>query len=402
VGTPARRAILALAMCGCGDQGPQQPACAEPSKYLSAPPQQLSRYCLLTNQSGTLVAAAEAVPYDVNTPLFSDYALKARLIRVPAGTSIQYDPTEAFDLPVGSVIAKTFAFPKDYRRPTKDIRVVETRVLLRTPTGWIGKTYAWNDAQTDATLVTDGETVSIGFLDSSGTAQTAGYHVASEMDCHTCHDNAPDGMTHPIGLSARQLNRDFDYSTGAENQIAHLSRLGLLAGAPNPAQAPRLPAWNEPSTGTVAERGRAYLEANCAHCHNRWGLADEARLSLRADETNPIHLGICRPTLADEEKSGGFGYDVVPGDPDHSVMAFRLMSTQDEVMMPLIGRSLVHTEGLSLVRAWIAGLAGSCDSEATVDGGGTADGAAASPDAAPTDAGPLDAGDASVDQRDGA
>jgi uncharacterized repeat protein (TIGR03806 family) len=257
--------------------------------------------------------------------------------------------------------------------------VVETRGLLRRPSGWIARTYEWNTTQDDATLISSGDTVTVEFFDDQGMSQTAHFHVASEMDCHTCHDNNPDGLTHPIGLSARQINRDFDYPEGAENQLAHWARIGMLAAAPSPSTAPRLPVWNDPSTGTEAERGRAYLEANCAHCHNPYGLADKAQLNFRADDMDPIHLGICKVTLANSMESGGLTYDVAAGDPDHSVMIYRLASTEDKVMMPLVGRSLVHTEGLQLVREWVAGLPGSCGTPNPTPDGGPSDGA--SPDA---------------------
>ena len=36
---------------------------------------------------------------------------------------------DAFDFPVGTVIAKTFAYPRDVRDPSQGRRLIETRIL---------------------------------------------------------------------------------------------------------------------------------------------------------------------------------------------------------------------------------------------------------------------------------
>jgi uncharacterized repeat protein (TIGR03806 family) len=381
---------------------PTASPCARPSDYLTNPPQRLSALCVLENQNGTIVPAPGAVPYDLNTPLFSDYALKTRILWVPPGTSAQYDPTAAFDMPVGTIVTKTFAFARDYRDAAKDVRVVETRVLLRQQRGWVLLPYVWNEAQDDATLAPAGDTRKIDFIDVQGTPRTANYLLPAERDCHSCHDGG-DGLVHPIGPSARQLNRDFAYAMGGENQLAHWTRLGILTGAPASDDAPRLAVWNDPSTGGVEKRARAYLDGNCAHCHNAEGLSEKTNLLLRWDEMDPAHVGVCKAT-GNAIAAGGFQYDILPGDPDHSVLPFRLASTDPHVMMPQIGRSVVHTEGLALVREWIAGMSGSCapGESGTHDGGAadaTVDGAS---DAGPgaVDAGPLGGRDSGPTPRD--
>jgi uncharacterized repeat protein (TIGR03806 family) len=349
--------VVAALLAGCADRALDLPPCRAVD-YLSHTPDQLSGYCLLENHNGTVVAKPDVVPYDLNTPLFSDYAIKTRMVWLPPGTSIHYDDTNALDMPIGSLIAKTFAFAKDYRAPDADVRVVETRMLVRTANGWVGTGYVWNDEQSDATHAPDGDTREIDFVDAQGTPHSARYRIASEFECHSCHDSG-DGVPQPIGPSARQLNRDFAYASGSENQLAHWAKLGLLSGAPDPAQAPRMPVWNDPASGSVAERARAYLDANCAHCHNADGLSQKTNLWLRWSESDPSHAGICKKT-GKPEAAGGLAYDVVPGDPDHSAMIFRLASTDAGSMMPQVGRSLVHAEGLALIRAWIAGLTGGC------------------------------------------
>jgi hypothetical protein len=58
--------------------------------------------------------------------------------------------------------------------------------------------------------------------------------------------------------------------------------------------------------------------------------------------------------------TGGYQYDIFPGRPDASIMAYRLATAETGVMMPELGRGSVHTEGLALVRAWIGAMKDSC------------------------------------------
>ena len=83
-------------------------------------------------------AGRGVIPYDLNSPLFSDYAEKYRFVKLPAGTHATYRDDDAFDFPVGTVIAKTFAYPRDARDPTQGRRLIETRILKREPDGWVG------------------------------------------------------------------------------------------------------------------------------------------------------------------------------------------------------------------------------------------------------------------------
>src|SRR5205823_12853117 len=148
------------------------------------------------------------------------------------------------------------------------------------------------------------------------------YLIPSATQCKQCHQDS--GTMLPIGARARNLNHDFAYVSGLENQLAHWTRTAMLAGAPDPASAPRMPVWNDPATGSVEQRARAYLEVNCAHCHSDGGTARTTGLFLWASETNASHYGVCKAPVAAGEATGGFQYDVVPGDPDHSILAFRL------------------------------------------------------------------------------
>ena len=166
--------------------------------------------------------------------------------------------------------------------------MIETRILKREPDGWVGLPYVWNDAQTEATLELAGGTTDVRWIHTDGKPRTNNYIIPNANQCKGCH-KAGETVT-PIGPKARHLNRDFAYAAGAENQLAHWTRLGVLAGAPAPGDAPRLPAWDDPKSGSLDARARAWLEINCAHCHNPEGPARNSGLDLLASQTEPDRL----------------------------------------------------------------------------------------------------------------
>lgn len=317
----------------------------------------LSSLCLVdTDESGALVQHADALPYDLTTPLFSDYALKMRTVWMPAGGSAQYDATNVFALPVGSAITKTFAWAEDLRRPTENVHLIETRLLVHTRAGWIAFAYVWDDAGGEATIDIAGRITTFDFLTTDGETRTSRYLVPSSAQCGQCHE--VDKVLTPIGPKARLLNRDQTYADGTvDNQLARWARLGKLSGAPaTPADAPRLAAFDNPATGTVETRARAWLETNCMHCHQAGGQARTAGLFLAANETDPTRYGVCKLPIAAGPATGGRLYDIVPGKPDESIVVYRIESTNPSTMMPELGRSMVHAEGVALVRDWIAAM----------------------------------------------
>lgn len=342
--------FLSLALAGCGSGNPTVVQPTSP-----APPEKLSQYGLFIGNGATQEPAEGVIPYDLNSALFSDYALKYRFIKLPPGTQATYSDRDAFDFPVGTVIAKTFAYPRDARDPSQGHRLIETRILKREPDGWVGLPYVWNAEQTEATLELAGGTQDAQWIHGDGKPRSNNYIIPNANQCKGCH-KAGETVT-PIGPKARHLNRDFAYSSGVENQLEHWTRQGALTGAPPSAEAPRLAAWDDPKSGTLDARARAWLEINCAHCHNPEGPARNSGLDLLASQQNPTAYGIYKPPVAAGRGSGGREFDIVPGQPDQSILAFRIASTDGGIMMPELGKRLVHEEGLALVREWIAAMA---------------------------------------------
>jgi len=333
------------------------------------PPRQLSHMRLFEWDPATedLAYNERVVPYELNTPLFSDYAKKARAIYVPPDTSIAYDPDDVLSFPVGTVIVKTFYFPANLQTPEEDIRLIETRVLRLTEDGWEAWPYLWTDDQTEATLALAGATRSIDFIDPSGVARTASYLVPQRNQCLTCHERnvGPGGATilTPIGPAARHLHRERETPAGPRNQLLELEALGMLDGLPALDDVPAAFDFDEVAASgvdaltpeQVDRAARDYLDVNCAHCHDPEGTQGvTSQLFLNHDNEDPFRLGICKRPGSAGEGNGGLTYDIVPGRPDESILVFRTETTEVGAMMPLIGRSLRHDQGAALVRRWVA------------------------------------------------
>jgi uncharacterized repeat protein (TIGR03806 family) len=308
------------------------------------------------------VPSPELIPYDVNSPLFSDYASKRRFIYVPKGLKIGYSPTEKWKFPVGAILVKTFSYLADTRDPSKGERLLETRLLVRESGGWAPHTYVWNEAQTEAKLTASGTVIDSQFIDASGNVVTNGFTVPSNSDCRTCHGKL--GVTDTLGGRTRQLNRDHDYGNGPENQVDHLAKLGLFDTAPE-ATSERQQLVDPFGTAPVFERVRSYFDSNCSQCHQPGSsLGSASGLWLDYPSTAPdqprANWGFCKMPASAGGATCGRQFDVVPGKPDDSIVTCRVESTIGKVKMPPVGRNLVHTEAVTLLREWITGMDGQC------------------------------------------
>lgn len=345
-----RRTLAALAAVLCIGAAPAPTSVALDQLLSSTPALTLAAYRLFTDEGGHQ-ANAGVMPYALNTPLFSDYAEKSRFLYLPPGTHAAYRPQGALDLPVGATLIKTFAYPADFRRPDEKVRKLETRLLIHRRSGWVALTYVWNATQTEAALKRAGARIDISYIDAKGAAQQIDYRVPNQNQCKECHSLS--GRVAPIGVKARNLNGDFVYAEGAENQLAHWTRTGLLTGAPAPDKVARTAVWTKDSEPLEA-RARAYLDGNCGHCHNPKGMASNTGLYLDLEEQRPVKIGVGKRPVAAGKGSGDLETDLVPGRPDASIIAYRMASIDPGVMMPELGRSVVHEEGLALIREYIA------------------------------------------------
>ena len=74
-------------------------------------PSTLSSYGFFVGKLADLQPAKGLIPYELNTPLFTDYAHKLRFIKLPEGSPMKYHPSEVFDFPLGTVLIKNFYYP---------------------------------------------------------------------------------------------------------------------------------------------------------------------------------------------------------------------------------------------------------------------------------------------------
>jgi uncharacterized repeat protein (TIGR03806 family) len=309
----------------------------------------LTAYGFFDGKISDLKPADGVVAYDLNTPLFSNYAEKSRFIKIPEGKKAVYNDTAVFDLPAGTVLIKNFFYPADFRNPGKGRRILETRLLVNEEKGWTAYPYIWNEEQTEAFYDPAGETKHVTYVNASGKKVNVPYVIPNKNQCKGCHIKGQSMV--PIGPAARHLNRDYAYASGVKNQLTYWYDSGILDDLPT--DAPKLPVWNDPSTGDVASRARAYLDINCGNCHNRQGPASTSGLFLDIFEQEKSHLGVDKSPVAAGRGSGNFKYDIVPGQPQHSILVFRMKTNDPSIAMPEIGREQIHEEGVALISEWI-------------------------------------------------
>ncbi len=311
----------------------------------------LSEYGFFEGKIADLKPVKSVVPYTLNAPLFSDYAQKLRFVQLPEGQTVDYNADSVFQFPIGTKIIKTFLYPNDFRNTQKGRRILETRVLLRDDDGgWVALPYVWNDEQTEATLEPAGDTKNITFRDAKGRKQAFEYLIPNVNQCRGCHIRG-DKMS-PIGLSVRQLNGDLD----AHNQLVVWKSEGLLRGLPDDlATIPKFPNYEDNSV-SIDKRARAYLDINCAHCHNLQGPAVTSGLFLDWKTTDSTAYGFYKTPVAAGRGSGNLKFDILPQKPSESILLYRMASVDPGEMMPEVGRKLVHTEGVELIREWIKAM----------------------------------------------
>ncbi len=323
---------------------------------VSAKPfEKLSEYHFFTGTMSEQKPNMGVVPYELITTLFTDYAFKARFLYMPEGKIVPYDTTQVLQFPVGACLIKNFYYPHDFRKPEENKKIIETRLLVHRETGWEALDYIWNDAQDDAKLDIAGDIKKVSWTHYDGTIKEIDYLIPNKNQCKGCHWYNGTGIV-PIGPKVRNLNRDCDYETGSENQLTHWAKAGLLKNAPSSDSAPVLADWKDSLHYSVEERSRAYMEVNCAHCHNPKGPAYTSGLYLNLENGNMENLGFCKSPVAAGKATGNLFSDIVPGKPDSSIMIYRMISDDPGIRMPEIGRSVLHKEGVDLITRWISEL----------------------------------------------
>ena len=345
-------------------------------------PDNLDAYGVVRSDGKTLSITGNTMVYSLNATLFTDYALKFRTVTLPAGAHVGYKADGVLDLPVGTIISKTFYYARDPQNAggwlktsavnagenidLSKYHMVETRILQREADGnWIANTYIWNAEQTSASLRRIGLTVKGSLRDPANGQVTAfDYGVPNARQCQSCHAvNATVGQAgiEPIGPKAKHLNMDYGYAAGSMNQLKKLGTIATWKDLPaDLAGIGRTANYADAKAHGVEERARAYVDINCAHCHHRLGDARQSGLFLSPDASGS-HLGLCKQHVAAGSGGANLTFDIVPGKPDQSLLVTRMEATSGQAMMPRMGRSLADKEGIALMRAWVSSMKGNCD-----------------------------------------
>lgn len=308
---------------------------------------QLSDYHFFVDDIRNQQPNSGVLPYKPISALFSDYASKKRFVWMPEGKKASYNGDgKVLEFPEGTVLIKTFYY--DHIQPDNTSRLIETRVMIRKDNKWIFAEYVWNEDQTDAHLDMAGSYTDINWQKDSGELIPIHYRIPSETECFTCHKSNEQPI--PIGPKPQNLNNPYPFEEGTKNQLQRWIEVGYLED--NLPQNIVSTVDYYDATQPLDLRIRSYVDINCAHCHQEGSHCDYRPLRLAFSETgNPDNLGVCIPP--DENVGSQWKYIILPQRPERSVMYYRLMSTDENVRMPLLSRSIVHEEGVALLEEWI-------------------------------------------------
>lgn len=333
-----------------------------PQSFAGSIPPLLSETGVFTN-TPAMTPVPALIPYDVNTRLWSDGAVKTRYFAVPnqgapytPNNQITFSPTGEWTFPVGTVFVKTFELATNEANPNS-LRRLETRLLVRDTNGAVyGVTYKWRADGSDADLLTGSLNEEIPITTASGGTRTQTWYYPGPSDCLRCHTAA---AHYVLGVKSRQLNRDLTYpsTSQTDNELRTLNQVGLFNPAINEVDIPSYPKMSAITnqSASLEDRARSYLDANCAQCHRPGGSGPtfDARYDTPLTNQNIINAVLAK---------GNLGYDnarvVVPKDLYRSVLWDRINTTNDAVKMPTLARSLIDSNAVQVIGDWINSLPG--------------------------------------------
>lgn len=351
---------------------------------------------------------AEAVHFDVNSPLWSDNAAKNRwIILKPGSAKVQFDPAkDYYEYPDGAVFVKLFQH--DTIAGSSASRIYwETRVLVNkkktdtisttplevvTHDDWHPFTYKWKRDGSEATLVKGGLDTSLS-ITVKGVKTFRKWRFPSTGDCNFCHRQFTtidyvQGRA-VLGFFAAQLNRP-TATDASLNQIRNLFQkniLGWTKAVPTESEIAAMPKWArlEDNNASLDVRARAYIASNCSGCHGERGNATAAagHISPLDYDFHTLVNGALKPGMELRYKLvGTYGLEpvvtsggdtlnpvlVYPGRPELSVLLHRMKSrnrslpTEDTAFaphasqMPPVGVFEVDTTAIQVVTQWIMSL----------------------------------------------
>ncbi len=328
---------------------------APPSSNTNEFPRRLSDTGLFASVKNHTVDAG-VIPYSVNAPYWADGAHMERFIALPGGLQMEFNERDTWKFPEGAVLMQSLAMEMKRGDP-KSRRWLETRILKLQQNEWAGYTYQWNDAQTDALLITGGEERELAIRDPSapGGTREQTWYFPTRTECLTCHSRQA-GFA--LGLNSWQMNRNHDYAGTVTNQLRALAQLGAFKGNRRNEftnKLDTLPRLANPydASADPTNRVRAYLHANCSHCHTEAGGGNSAMELTAKTKIENMRILDARPQHDTFELPDA--RIIAPGHPERSVM-FRRLSQRGFGRMPPLSIMTVDEEAVRLFETWIRTL----------------------------------------------
>ena len=324
-------------------------------------PQFLSQTGAFTDLA-TLTPAPGVIPYDIIAPLWSDGAEKFRWIALPNDGShdlpaekIGYSEEGEWTFPQGTVFIKHFEIAMDEGNPSVTRRL-ETRFLIHGENGiYYAFTYRWNEAETDAALIEQGETEVLAIRDPGGSTRFQDWNYPGQSDCLACHTTA---SGYVLGPKTSQLNSDMLYPVTGRvgNQLESLNHIGAfepainINGLPNVLTSKNL--YDE--SASLEDRVRSYLASNCSSCHRPEG-GTRSEIDLR------LHVDIDSTGMFDLEPIDTLGVAdakiIAKGYPERSILYKRIAGlASDGFAMPPLAKNKLDTVAVSMIYNWIYGM----------------------------------------------
>jgi uncharacterized repeat protein (TIGR03806 family) len=319
----------------------------------------LSEYGFFDSPLASLHPREMVLPYEPITSLFTDYAFKKRFVWMPKGAEAQIDAEGVVQFPLGTILIKHFYYPADFSNEKEKWDMMETRLLVKSGEEWKAYSYVWNEDDSDAFYNPVGDILKAGFVDKMGLAKSVDYAVPNKNQCKSCHNR--DNVIKPLGPIVQNLDKDVVYPEGKMNQVTKWQSVGYLAKeyVRKPDHKP-IADWQD-KTKSLEERSLAYLQVNCGHCHRENGSAHTTGLFLLTTMEDRKKLGICKTPVAAGKGAGNLKFDIQPGQPEASILLYRMKSEDPGVMMPELGRMIKHEEGIQLISDWIASMPNNCE-----------------------------------------
>lgn len=352
---------LQFTNCSSDNDGPidEQPEEVSPVVFdiNAVPYSKISDYNFFKTPISDLNPVYGVLPFQPASQLFSDYAKKSRFIWMPDNVSGNYvADDQVFDFPNGTVLIKNFYYENVL--PSNSKKIIETRLMIRKANEWIFANYIWNEDQSEAFYDQGmkGETLPIEWVE-NGQTKSTNYKIPNENECFMCH--YANNKKIPIGSKPQNLNFAINFADGIKNQIEKLKEFGYI-NTEIPANINSIIDYND-SSKSLDLRARSYLEINCANCHRDGGYAAFYPVRLNfTPKADHLALGFCLEpniTYTVPEASHIF----YPGDHTKSAVFYRMNSLDPTVKMPMIGTTMIHNEGVSLINNWINSFEVGCE-----------------------------------------